>query len=88
MSLKGKTIAVTGAFGLRPSPAVATVSIVYATLAISMWLLPRFRRGAAPQAVGVGVHGAGQSRKSRTVIIKRQPKASKVGAANVLTGKD
>ena len=26
------------------------MSIVYATLAISMWLLPRFRRGAAPQA--------------------------------------
>jgi len=44
------TLALTGAFGLRPSGAVVAVSILYATLAISMWLLPRFRRGAAPQA--------------------------------------
>lgn len=44
------TLALTGAFGLRPSGAVVAVSIAYATLAISMWLLPRFRRGAAPQA--------------------------------------
>jgi len=44
------TLALTGAFGLRPSGAVVAVSICYATLAISMWLLPRFRRGAAPQA--------------------------------------
>jgi two-component system sensor histidine kinase PilS (NtrC family) len=43
------TLALTGAFGLRPSGAVIAVSIAYATLAISMWLLPRFR-GAAPQA--------------------------------------
>jgi hypothetical protein len=44
------TLALTGAFGLRPSAAVAALSIAYATIAISMWLLPRFRRGAAPQA--------------------------------------
>jgi two-component system sensor histidine kinase PilS (NtrC family) len=44
------TLALTGAFGLRPSGAVVAVSIAYATVAISMWLLPRFRRGAAPQA--------------------------------------
>jgi len=43
------TLALTGAFGLRPSAAVVAVSIAYATLAISMWLLPRFRRGAVPQ---------------------------------------
>ena len=43
-------LALTGAFGLRPSGPVVTVSICYATLAITMWLLPRFRRGAAPQA--------------------------------------
>jgi two-component system sensor histidine kinase PilS (NtrC family) len=42
------TLALTGAFGLRPTAAVAALSIAYATLAISMWLLPRFRRGAAP----------------------------------------
>jgi two-component system, NtrC family, sensor histidine kinase PilS len=42
------TLALTGAFGLRPTAAVVTVSIAYATLAISMWLLPRFRGGAAP----------------------------------------
>ncbi len=44
------SVALTGVFGLRPSAAVVAVSIAYATLAISMWLLPRFRRGAAPQA--------------------------------------
>jgi len=43
------TLALTGAFGLRPSVAVVAVSIAYATLAITMWLLPRFRRGAVPQ---------------------------------------
>jgi two-component system, NtrC family, sensor histidine kinase PilS len=44
------TLALTGAFGLRPTASVVAVSIAYAALAISMWLLPRFRRGAAPQA--------------------------------------
>ncbi len=44
------TVALTGAFGARPTTVVTAVSILYATLAISMWLLPRFRRGAAPQA--------------------------------------
>ncbi|MEP7139199.1 MAG: ATP-binding protein [Caldimonas sp.] len=42
------TLALTGAFGLRPTLAVTAVSVAYATLAISMWLLPRFRRGVAP----------------------------------------
>jgi two-component system, NtrC family, sensor histidine kinase PilS len=44
------TLALGGAFGLRPSPALAALSITYAAFAITMWLLPRFRRGAAPQA--------------------------------------
>ena len=43
-------IALTGAFGIRPPVEVVGVSIAYAALSISMWLLPRFRRGAAPQA--------------------------------------
>ena len=42
------TLALTGFFGLRPSLAVAGVSVAYAALSISMWLLPRFRRGVAP----------------------------------------
>ena len=42
------TLGVGSAFGLRPSAPIAALSIVYATLAISMWLLPRFRRAAAP----------------------------------------
>ncbi len=42
------TIALAGFFGLRPTLAVAGVSIAYAALSISMWLLPRFRRGVAP----------------------------------------
>ncbi|MEP6739735.1 MAG: ATP-binding protein [Caldimonas sp.] len=42
------TLAVAGAFGLRPTPAVVALSVAYAALALSMWLLPGFRRGAAP----------------------------------------
>jgi two-component system, NtrC family, sensor histidine kinase PilS len=42
------TLALTGAFGLKPTAAVVAVSIAYAALAISMWLLPGFRGGAAP----------------------------------------
>jgi two-component system sensor histidine kinase PilS (NtrC family) len=45
------TLALSGVFGVRPSGAVVAVSIAYATLAISMWMLPRFRAGAAPQAL-------------------------------------
>jgi len=45
------TLALSGVFGLRPSGAVVAVSIAFATLAISMWLLPRFRGGAAPQTL-------------------------------------
>ncbi|MDQ2927419.1 MAG: ATP-binding protein [Pseudomonadota bacterium] len=44
------TLGVASAFGLRPSVPIGALSITYATLAISMWLLPRFRRGAAPQS--------------------------------------
>jgi two-component system sensor histidine kinase PilS (NtrC family) len=44
------TLGVAGVFGLRPNEAVALVSVVYAALAISMWLLPRFRR-PPPQAL-------------------------------------
>ena len=42
------TLGVASAFGLRPGLPVAVLSVAYATLAISMWLLPRLRRGAAP----------------------------------------
>ena len=42
------TLALTGAFGLRPTLAVIAISVAYAALATSMWLLPRFRRGVAP----------------------------------------
>jgi two-component system sensor histidine kinase PilS (NtrC family) len=42
------TLAVASFFGLRPSVPIAALSIAYAALAISMWLLPRFWRSAAP----------------------------------------
>ena len=42
------TLGLAGAFGLRPTPAVVALSVAFAALAISMWLLPRFRRGAEP----------------------------------------
>ena len=45
------TLGLARLFGLRPTPLVSLVSIAYAALAISMWLLPRFR-GAADSSVG------------------------------------
>jgi two-component system, NtrC family, sensor histidine kinase PilS len=44
-------IALGGLFGLRPSTPVAIVSIGYAALTISMWLLPRYRRAAVGEPV-------------------------------------
>ena len=44
------TLGVAGVFGLRPSQASALVSVAYAALALSMWLLPRFRP-PQPQAL-------------------------------------
>ena len=38
------TLGVAGLFGLRPDAAVAIVSVAYAALSISMWLLPRVRK--------------------------------------------
>ena len=45
------TLGVAGVFGLRPTQPIALVSVVYAALAISMWMLPRFRR-PPPLALG------------------------------------
>jgi len=45
------TLAVASVFGLRPTLAIVALSLAFATLAISMWLLPRFRRGAAPHTM-------------------------------------
>ncbi|HEX2540886.1 MAG TPA: ATP-binding protein [Caldimonas sp.] len=44
------TVSLAGAFGLRPPGEVIAISAAYAVLSISMWLLPRLRRGAAPHA--------------------------------------
>ncbi len=44
------TLALAGAFGLRPTAEVIALSLTYATLAISMWMLPRFRRATAPHS--------------------------------------
>ena len=44
-------LAVTGLFGIRPSPVVTGISIGYAAVALSMWLLPRFARADTPQAL-------------------------------------
>ena len=45
------TLVATGVFGARPTYPVMLVSVVYAALAISMWLLPRYRPAAAPRAL-------------------------------------
>lgn len=41
------TVGVAGFFGVRPPLSVLVVSMVYATLAVSTWMLPRLRRSAA-----------------------------------------
>ena len=45
------TLGVAGLFGLRPDAAVAIVSVAYAALSISMWLLPRVRKLPAARAL-------------------------------------
>lgn len=42
------TVALAGVFGGRTSVPVAVVSVGYAILALSMWLLPRFKRAVQP----------------------------------------
>ncbi|HUP10069.1 MAG TPA: ATP-binding protein, partial [Caldimonas sp.] len=44
------TLGVAGLLGVRPTQPLSVVSIAYAALAISMWLLPRFRRAAPPNS--------------------------------------
>jgi len=44
-------LTVGGLFGLRLNLWAALVSLVYASVAISMWVLPRFRPPAAPRAM-------------------------------------
>ena len=45
------TLAVASVFGLRPTATIVALSLAFAALAISMWMLPRFRRGAAPHTM-------------------------------------
>ena len=45
------TLGVAGLFGLRPDVAVAIVSVAYAALSISMWLLPRVRKPPTARAL-------------------------------------
>ena len=44
-------LSVTGLFGLRPTVQVLVLSVIYAILAISMWLLPRKLSDAAPHVL-------------------------------------
>ncbi|SHM24745.1 PAS domain-containing sensor histidine kinase [Rhizobacter sp. OV335] len=43
------TLVVAAIFGVRPAWPVVAVSVAYAALALSMWVLPRYRRTAAPR---------------------------------------
>ncbi|HJW10274.1 MAG TPA: ATP-binding protein [Albitalea sp.] len=43
------TLLLAGVFGGRPTFAVALISVAYAALTLSMWLLPHFRRKVSPQ---------------------------------------
>ncbi|MES3014895.1 MAG: ATP-binding protein, partial [Pseudomonadota bacterium] len=40
-----------GLVGLRPTAAVLAISVVYATLAIGLWILPRYGRAATPRSM-------------------------------------
>lgn len=42
------TVVLAGMFGSRPSVAVAVLSVAYAALALSMWVLPQFKRAVRP----------------------------------------
>ena len=44
-------LAIGGLFGLRPTFAVTSISLVYAALSIGLWILPRYRRVATPREV-------------------------------------
>jgi two-component system sensor histidine kinase PilS (NtrC family) len=44
-------LTVTSVFGSLPSLVVTSISVGYAALALSMWLLPRFGQARAPQAL-------------------------------------
>ena len=44
-------LALGGLFGLHPTVAVSFISVAYAGLAISMWLLPRYQRPTVPRAM-------------------------------------
>ena len=45
------TLIVSSVFGVHPSLPVALVGTAYAVLAIGLWMLPRYRRRAAPRAM-------------------------------------
>ena len=45
------TLGAAGLFGSRPTYPVVITSIAYAALAISLWLLPRYRQATAPRAL-------------------------------------
>ncbi|MEO8806861.1 MAG: ATP-binding protein [Burkholderiaceae bacterium] len=45
------TLAAAGLFGSRPTLPVIVTSIVYAALAISLWLLPRYRAAPSPRGL-------------------------------------
>jgi len=42
------TLVAASVFGLRPTVPIVALSVAFATLAISMWLLPRFHRAGTP----------------------------------------
>ena len=44
-------LALGGLFGLRPTFAVTSISLVYAALSIGLWILPRYRRLATPRSM-------------------------------------
>ncbi len=60
------TLGVARLFGLRPTPLVSLVSIAYAVLAISMWLLPRFRGSPASEDARDCTADAGWRRSAPT----------------------
>jgi two-component system sensor histidine kinase PilS (NtrC family) len=49
-------LVVTGLLGTIPNVLLSSISIAYATTAISMWLLPRFGRIDSPQAMAGPLH--------------------------------
>ena len=79
------TIGVSGFFGVWPGLPVLLICLGYATLSISMWLLPRFQRPAAPRHDGTPAQpDVARHDRRRCRVLHRAAHAGAVGGGELL----